>query len=187
MKIPNKFKVPFCLFSAFLFLTFCFPHSALAQKRNNLTDAEADLIRDAQELDARMDVFVKVIDRRLLAMTDANAAQSKQAQKQLDKWGELRTGTRAELLYDIQRTLEEAIDNIDDAAARDQKNPLFGKAVRVLANGCEKFSPQFKSLQLTDEKEKMLLSNSMDSCAQITEAAGRVPKEEKKEEKKKKN
>jgi acyl-CoA reductase-like NAD-dependent aldehyde dehydrogenase len=180
MKTSTKFKIIFYFFSALILLTVYLPHSAFAQKRNSLTDAEEEQVRDAQELDVRMNVFIKVIDRRLLAMTDAAAAASKQAPKQSDKWGELRTGTRAELLYDIQRTLEEAIDNIDDAAARDQKNPLFGKAVRVLANGCEKFTPQFKSLQLTDEKEKMLLSNAMDSCAQITEAAGRVPKEEKK-------
>lgn len=140
-------------------------------------------VRDAQQIDLRMKVFVKVIDRRLLALTDANAAQSKQAQKDLESWGELRTGTRTDLTYDIQKTLEEAIAKIDDVAERDQKNALFPKAVSILADACREFSPRFTALQnqAADEKERLAISNSLDACNQIVEAATKVTtKEEKK-------
>lgn len=158
------------------------PLLVTAQKRDNLTDQEDMNVRDAQQIDLRMKVFVKVIDRRLLALADANAAQSKQAQKDLESWGELRVGTTAELTYDIQRTLEEAIAKIDDVAERDQKNSLFPKAVNILAEACRDFTPRFAQLQnkTADEKERLAIANSLDSCTQIIEASTKVPKEEKK-------
>ena len=187
MKISPKLKSLFFLFSAFVFVSLALPNSAFAQKRDNLTEAEDELIRDAQEIDARMEIFVKVIERRLSALTGNKAVDSKKAQKDSGKWGELRTGTRAELLYDIQKTLEEAINKIDDAAAHDQKNPLFGKAVRILNKGCEQLTPQFKAISTTEGRETVLLANSIEYCRQIMEAAANVPKEEPKDAKKKKN
>lgn len=163
-------------------ILFCLPILINAQKRDNLTDQEDMNVRDAQQVDLRMKVFIKVIDRRLLALNDANAAQSKQAQKDLNDWGELRTGTRTELTYDIQRTLEEAIAKIDDVAERDQKNPLFPKAVNALAKACREFNPQFSTLRskAAEDKERLALENSIDSCNQVIEASVKVPKEEKK-------
>lgn len=155
-----------------------------AQKRDNLTDEEDMLIRDAQEIDERMKIFVKVVDRRLLAI---NAPDSKEAQKESDKWGELRTGTREQLLFDIQKTIDEAIAKIDDTAERDQKNPLFPKAVRILAEGCGRFIPQFKTIKTDGDKERNFLTNSIDECNQVIEATAKLPKEVAKEEKKKKN
>lgn len=158
-----------------------------AQKRDNLTNEEDLQIREAQELDARMKVLVQVINRRLLALSDPNAAQSKQIQKDADSWGELRTGSSTDLLFDIQKTLDEAIAKIDDVAEPEQKNPLFSKAVYILSEACQSFSPQFKSLmdKASDQKERVIISNSLDNCAQIIEASAKVPKEIKPEKKKK--
>lgn len=158
-----------------------------AQKRDNLTDEEDMLVRDAQEIDARMNVFVKVVERRLLALTDPNAAQSKSVQKKSGDWGALRTGTRAELLFDIQKTIDEAIAKIDDAAERDRKNPLFPKAVHILAEGCGKFIPQLKSFKLEDQSERDFAENSIDECNQVIEASSKVAKPDSKTDKKKKN
>ncbi len=174
----------------FALIMFVLANSAFSQKRDNLTNEEDLIVRDAQEINLRMEVFVKIIDRRLSALTDANAAQSKAAQKDANKWGEPRTGTRAELFFDIEKTLSEAIGKIDDVAERDQKNPLFPKAVRILANACQRFLPEFKSFQnktALSEKEKMLIANSIDDCNQIIEASAKVPKEAPKEKKKKKS
>lgn len=170
-----------------LFFVFGSILTANAQKRDNLTNEEDMQVRDALEIDERMKVFVKVVDRRLLALTDANAAQSKQVQKESDKWGELRTGNRAELLFDIQKTIDEAIAKIDDAAERDPKNPLFPKAVRILAEGCGRFIPQLKSLKTEDEREHAFQINSIDECNQVIAAVSKLPAEEIKTEKKKKN
>jgi hypothetical protein len=170
-----------------LFIIFFSLVTVNAQKRDNLSEAEDSLIREIQEIDGRMSFFVKVIDRRLLALTDPNAGKSKQVQKDLELWGELRNGTPAELLFDIQRTLEEAISKIDDASARDQKNPLFGKAVGIISGGCNRFVPQLKTLQFSEEKERAFIANSIDYCEQIIEASGKMPKEALQETKKKKN
>lgn len=162
--------------------------SAEAQKRDNLTNEEDMLVRDAQEMDVRMQVFTKIIERRLLALSDPNAAQSKQAQKDENTWGKLRTGSPAELFFDIQKTLDEAIAKIDDVAEREQKNPLFSKGVHILADACRRDTPQFKVFldKTADPKEKVLISQSIENCDLIIEASAKVPKVEK-EEKKKKN
>ena len=160
--------------------------TASAQKRDNLTDKEDLQVREAQELDLRMKIFVKIIDRRFLAISDVNAPNNKQVQKDTDLWGDLRIGTSQELFWDIQKTIDEAILKLDDAAERDQKNPLFSKAVHILTEACQKWLPQFKSAigKTTDEKEKGLILASIDYCHQVIEASTKVPKTE---EKKKKN
>jgi hypothetical protein len=163
--------------------------TANAQKRDNMTNEEDLIIREVIEIDERMQVFVKIIDRRLFALTDPNAKTSKQAQKDTNNdWGELRTGTIGELFWDIQKTLDEAIGKIDDVAERDQKNPLFGKAVHILSKGCEKWQPQFKTFldKTADDKDKGLILNSADNCAQIIEASKKVADEVPKDDKKKK-
>lgn len=183
-KISRK-SLLITFFAVFISLFSMLPVNA--QKRDNLTDEEDMLVRDAQEIDIRMDVFVKIVERRLLVLTDPNAAQSKAAQKKSGDWGELRTGTRAELLFDIQKTIDEAIGKIDDAAERDQKNPLFPKAVHILADGCGRFIPRLESLKLEDQKEKDFAGNSIDECRQVIKASSKVAKPDPKTEKKKKN
>ena len=171
------------LITFFTVLTICGSLlTAHAQRRDNLTNEEDLQVREVQELDARMKVLVQVINRRLLALSSPDVAQSKQIRKDVDKWGELRTGTTAELFYDIQRTLDEAIAKLEDVADREQKNPLFSKAVHTLSEGCQNFTPQFKSFmdKATDQKEKGLIFGALESCLQIIEASGKVPKEEKK-------
>ena len=56
------------LITIFALLTIaCSLATVNAQKRDNLTNEEDQQVRDAQAMDERMEVFVKVIDRRLLA------------------------------------------------------------------------------------------------------------------------
>lgn len=173
------------VFPALLLVVCCSLLSVNAQKRDSMTNEEDMIVRETQEMDARMQVYVKVIDRRLLALSDANAAESKQAQKDSDKWGALRTGTHADLLFDIEKTLTEAIDKIDDVAARDQKNPLFAKSVHILADACTRWTPQLKTLQTTAENERVLTTNAIDDCSQIIEASAKIPKDVPKDKKKK--
>lgn len=172
-----------------LLITVCLSFTVAAQKRDNLTDKEDLQVREAQELDLRMKVFVKIIERRFLALTDSNAVNNKQVQKDIDDWGELRTGESKDLLWDIQKTIDESIQKLDDAAERDQKNPLFGKAVHILADACKKWLPQLKATfdKTTDEKERGLIMTSIEYCNQVIEASAKVSKEVPKEEKKKKN
>ena len=174
MKLRNLFLIIVTLLSLSIVVS--------AQKRDNLTDKEDLQVREIQEFDLRIKVYVKIIDRRLLAISDSTAPNSKQVQKDIDTWGELRTGASRDLFWDIQKTLDEAIGKIDDVAEREMNNPLFGKGVHILSDACQKWTPQFKSNldKTTDEKEKGLIINSIESCQQVIEASAKVPKEEKK-------
>jgi acyl-CoA reductase-like NAD-dependent aldehyde dehydrogenase len=158
-------------------------------KRDHLTEQEVELVREAQALDKRTEVFVHACERRLQAITGApEAASSKQAQKELDKWGPLPKGTRAELINDLAKILDEAINNIDDVAARDANNPLVPKALRKLASAVNTFLPQINSMraQSRDGEELAALEDALDNMRQITEAASRLaPPEEKKDKNKK--
>ena len=107
--------------------------SAAFQAREHLIPEEIELVKDAQILDKRIEVFIKAADRRMLVLTGSAAPTSKQMKKDSETWGSLPTGTRAELIGDIAGIFSEAIVNIDDVNARDEKNPLIPKALRNLA------------------------------------------------------
>ena len=170
-----------------LFTIFCALQSVSAQGRDHLTEMEVELVRDAQEIDRRMEIFVKAIDRRFLVLNN-DVSQAKRIEKDLDRWGELPTGTRLQLLIDIEKLLDEAISKIDDVAERDMKSDIFPVAVHILADGANKFLPQLKSHldKTTDEKEKGAIIGAIDFCNQIIEASAKVQKTTRKDLKKKK-
>jgi hypothetical protein len=66
--------------------------------------------------------------------------------KDSERWGELPTGSRAELVSDIARIFDEAITNIDDVSARDERNPLISKSLRKLAQSVNTIMTQLKPL-----------------------------------------
>jgi ABC-type amino acid transport substrate-binding protein len=162
--------------------------AATIQRREHLTEQEADMVRDTQELDRRVALFVKIAERRIVAVTDATAAQTASA-KDTEKWGELPKGTRAQLFNDLARILDEAINNIDDVAVRAPNSSLIPKAVKHLAEASARFLPQLVSLRATAsaEGEREALEQALDNMQQVLDAAKKLPGEttEKKDEKKK--
>jgi hypothetical protein len=152
---------------------------SLLPARDHLTEQEMDLVREAQALDKRTAVFIRAIERRLLAITDPTAASSKQVQKETEKWGELPKGTRAELLSDIAKILDEAITNIDDVSERDDKNPLLPKSLRLLSAAATRFITQLAPMreQATEEGERESLAQALESAQSIIEAANKLPPE----------
>lgn len=122
--------------------------SVSAQKRDHLTEAEIEIVRDTQELDARAKVLVKAAERRFVAL--GVLAELRPAKKEKEKdnsdWGAPPAGTRAELLGDIPKILEEAMNKIDDVFTRDAKNPLIPKALKILADAAARFQSVTSSL-----------------------------------------
>lgn len=175
-------------FLALFFALAIFPFVSNAQPpRDNLTYEEIELIRDIQDLDGRMEIYVKAVDRRLMVLQNTTAAHAKEIEKDSKKWGELPKGTKAELLSDIRKILDETIDKIDDVSDRDAKNELIPYSIHVLADGVKRFVPEFEKLKesTTDSREIGLINNALDSCEQILEAASKIPKPNKKPKKKK--
>jgi hypothetical protein len=165
------------------------PNAATLQRREHLTEQETDMVRDTQELDRRIALFVKIAERRVAALAPPAADAPAPAAKDLEKWGELPKGTRGQLLGDLARILDEAINNIDDVATRAPDNSLIPKAVRHLAEASARFLPRLAPLRTgaPAANEREALEQAIDNLEEIIEAAKKLPAEttEKKGEKKK--
>jgi hypothetical protein len=169
----------------FLGSNFLSPAATLPQ-RDHLTPQEVDLVKEAQVLDKRIDVFVKAAERRMLVITGATAPTTKQSKKDAERWGELPTGSRAELVSDIARILDEAITNIDDVSARDERNPLIPKSLRKLAQSVNTIMAQLKPLSAQAKSDAEVASFEMlnEDAQSILEAANKLPPEVEKKTKK---
>jgi hypothetical protein len=147
------------------------------QAREHLTPQEIDLVKDAQVLDKRIDVFIKAADRRMLALNGTDPTNTKQLKKDSESWGDLPSGSRAELIGDIARIFDEAITNIDDVSARDENNPLIPKSLRKLAAAATRIVEQLKPAEAQAKEEAEL--NSFDQLTEnaesILQAANKLP------------
>jgi hypothetical protein len=178
-------------FIAVFIAAFC-TTAAGQQRRDYMTDEEIELVRDAQDIDLRIDVLARMIDRRfaVLKVDVGPAIRTKDS----DKWGATPRGERIQLLDDIKRLLEKAIDDIDNVAAhpvdyaadknrseKQKKKDMqrFPNAVRALAAAAGRYAPALRTLldRSTDEKEKGIIIASLEYCDQIVEAATRLPAE----------
>ena len=156
--------------------------TATAQHRDHLTPQEVDLVKEAQILDKRIDVFIKAVDRRVFVLkggTAVTAPNSKQLKKDAEKWGELPTGSRAELVSDIARILDEAITNIDDVSTRDERNPLIPKSLRKLATAVNTIMEQLKPLAVEAKSDAEIASFELlnEDAQSILEAVMKLPPE----------
>jgi hypothetical protein len=173
MTRTNLVALPLLCLAALIFSS----SSGAVQSRDHLTPEEVELVKDAQVLDLRIDIFVKAADRRLLVLTGVDAPSPKQLKKDSEKWGELPSGSRAELLGDIAKILDEAITNIDDVSARDEKNPLIPKALRKLAAGATRIFDQLRPLrdQAKGDAEIARFEELTENAESILEAAKKLP------------
>lgn len=143
---------------------------AQTQKRDHLTEEEANLVREFQEIDKRIEVFIKAADRRLLALADPNATQKK---KEEETWGPLPKGTKLELLQDYKLILEEAEEKLDDWNSRGGKDRLLPKALNKFKEAATRHIPQLRALapQLTDKREQRALAEAIEEAEIVTQAS----------------
>jgi hypothetical protein len=162
--------------------------SVTAQTRDHLTDQETELVRFYQELDKRIDVFIKAIDRRFAIVNGATLPGVKKLVKDEPDWGELPKGTRAELLGDIAGILDEAITNLDDVSHRDPKNPLISRSLRKLTASTNAYLRQLTALkeQVKDPDEAAAIDHVADNAKQIIEVGAKLPAATPEADKKKK-
>jgi hypothetical protein len=170
---------------SFVLLLFI-PNQAVAQKRDHLTPQEVDLVKENQILDKRIEVFIKAAERRVMVINGTAATNAKQLKKDAEKWGELPTGSRFELVGDIALIWDEAITNIDDVNIRDERNPLIPKALRKLATSVSSIMDQLQPLKSEAKTEAEIASVEKlhEDAQQILEAATKLPPEVDKKAKK---
>ncbi len=167
---------------------------ACAQRHDYMTDEEVEIIRNAQDIDTRIDVLTKMIDRRF-AVLGIDVGGWKGPSKDTGEWGPPPKGERIELFSDIKRLLQKAIDDIDnlnefpnsatvrdmkdrDDARRAKEDPhRFSKAVNALAKAAGRYKPPLvAALDATKvEKDKGPILDAIDSCSEIIIAVERLP------------
>ncbi|HEX7530506.1 MAG TPA: hypothetical protein VF333_05125 [Pyrinomonadaceae bacterium] len=162
--------------------------SVSAQTRDHLTDQETELVRFHQELDKRIEVFIKAIDRRFAIINGTAPLVVKKLVKDEPEWGEVPKGTHTELLGDIAGILDEAITNIDDVNHRDEKNPLISRSLRKLTSSAKGYLNQLAVLknQAKDPDEAAAIDRVADNANQIIEVGSKLPPPTPESDKKKK-
>jgi len=175
-RLIDKIAKHLLLFAAVLSLPL-FVTSAGAQTRDHLTDPESELIRFHQELDKRIDVFIKAIDRRFAIINGTEQPKIKKVAKEEPDWGDAPKGTRAELLGDIAGILDEAITNIDDVSRRDEKSPLISRALRKLTASATNYATQLNAMikQTKDGEELAAIERALDNANEIIEVGTKLP------------
>ena len=171
-----------CITLSLLFLTLaCFAATDVAQTRDHLTEQEVDLVKEAQLLDKRIEVFVRAAERRVMVLNGTATAttNAKQLKKDSERWGELPTGSRAELVGDIAHIFDEAITNIDDVSSRDERNPLIPKALRRLSQAVNSIVEQLAPIQAQVKTDAEVASFELlnEDAQSIKEAANKLPPE----------
>ena len=162
---------------ASLFLLALTAAPGLAQSRDHLTEKEVELVQEAQLLDKRIDIFVRAIERRLVVLNGTAAINAKQLQTESELWGDLPKGTRADLLGDIAKILDESITNIDDASMHETKSSQVPKAMRRLTAEVTRLKDQLapQRAQAKSDEELSTLEHIMEEAQTIIDAAAKVP------------
>ncbi|MEO6334021.1 MAG: hypothetical protein ABIO91_03485 [Pyrinomonadaceae bacterium] len=186
-------KNSFFIFVFAASVIFCSAPPSLAQHRDYMTEPEIELVRDSQDIDKRIEVLTKMIDRRFSALGLAVGGW-KQGDKDQKLWGDAPTGTPSNFLSDVRQLLQKAVDDVEDVAAHNEntltqnkiEGVLFPSAVRSLAAAASRYQPALKSIldKTKDERDKGLILTSMELCQEITDAVAKLPAETKEEEKK---
>ena len=176
-----------------------------APKKEYFTEDELDLIRDAQELSARVPVYFKLAERRLvfLGIMEKSAQQIEKERKEKEKRDKeqkksldtranankapvddtayLDNFTPAELLRGYAQALDEVTTNIDDAYSqkRDVRESLedLAKFIKDTLPLLEKYQPKNDSARAALQEA---IDKANQTAADTKEALSVVPKTEKK-------
>lgn len=142
------------------------------QKRDFLTMKEVEQLQEAQRIDLRVRLLVGSADIRFALL--GSRPMPKRSAKD---WGEPPSGTREELLRDIDRIIMKAIDDLDYAASLETDSKFFRTAFSSLRTSCEEYEGHLRRL-LDDtkaERERGVILNILERCQQVAEASSKVP------------
>jgi hypothetical protein len=166
-------RAPFLLIALSAILLASTPFASAQRGGEYLTDEEMEAVRSAQVIDARTLVFMKIADRRLLAITNPQATLDK---KELKVFGPLPTGSQIDLLDDYRRTIDELMDKIDDSYSHTGKSKEFVKAMDATRVAAERQLKDLDALRdrLTSEDARQFRNKAVDSAKLLLEGIAGV-------------
>jgi hypothetical protein len=180
--------------------------TGLAQQTDYLTEAESDLIRDAQGIDLRVRALLKLADNRIVALglRELSAKERDEIRKDIERYESeakavakiegaelrarpvnpavyLRNHPRSELLRGYMQVLDETMDNIDDAYIRKLE---VRPAVEELEAFVNQQLPRFKKFNPSSSLESSLIKTVIEHSelvlADLRDALLMLPKTERK-------
>src|SRR5688572_9898488 len=180
--------------------------SGIAQQTDYLTEAESDLIRDAQGIELRVRALLKLADNRIVALNlrELSAKEREEIRKDIERYESearavakiegaelrakpvnpvvyLRNHPRSELLRGYMQVLDETMDNIDDAYIRKLE---VRDAVEQLAVFVTEQLPRLKKFAPSSNLETSLIKTAIEHSEQVLadvrDALETLPKTERK-------
>jgi hypothetical protein len=143
-----------------------------------LTEEEDQHVREAQKAEDRIKVFMKIADRRLVALKgDSEAAADAKAQKKLEEearnWGVLPKMGRADLLRHYARAIEECMEKLEDAYERNPKSSSIPKALTTLRDTTEKHLQSLRALsaEMKTDRETAALRYAIEQAETANQGA----------------
>jgi hypothetical protein len=152
-----------------------------------LSEDEEDAVKEAQDIDKRAKLFMKIADRRLAAATRTTDVPASVKPDPADRPHELRKGepdnsregnsleklSRFELLRHYSRAIEELMDKMEDAHDRNPKSSALKRALNVLADGTDRQLKTLHSLQgdMKDEAEDRALRDAIAKAEEANKGA----------------
>jgi hypothetical protein len=155
----------------FLFSLLLFSPGLAQQRGDVLNEQEIERIREAQEIDQRTEVFLKLAGRRLTALEGRPDPLTKREQ-----WGEPPNGSPQQLLAAYTRILEELADKLDAVAeTKGEKDPKLRKALARVRHDMESHLTRLERLSPGDDERpahraalqmaRLLLDGASDALA----------------------
>lgn len=164
-------------------LNFVSPPRASAQviPGDYLTEEEDDHVRQAQRPDERMKAFMKIADRRILALQGekpvdpADKKAKEKAEQEVRQWGALPKLNREQLLRHYARAVSESIAKLEDAHERNPKDSAIPRALSALRDSTDRHLPALRAL--TSDMKGEREAEAMSAAIAEAENANRGAKE----------
>ncbi len=129
-----------------------------------LTSKEIEQMKEAQRIDLRVKVLMKIAERRLQALEQTTVSK-----KEEEAWGPLLKGAPEELLRHYIKAIDETILNIEDAHSQDPENEFLHSALKTFREATDRYLPRLKALK--ERLQSTEAQEVLDHAIEATELA----------------
>jgi len=168
--MTRRKQLLFAIGAAFLVAALAPPLGAAQRKGEYITDGEIDLVRDLRRIDNRAQVFLKIADRRLIAIADPTAEPK---DSMFRKFGPLPTGSQIDLLDGYRRAVEELMVKFDDEYERTGMTDDLRKGLELTVTEVERQLKEMDALRpkLTQEDAAHYLDKALGAARELHDGA----------------